>query len=328
MDNERLYTLNKIEKIFLPNNFSRSTIIFEEARGKVPTAKRTPGGHRKWPTSDLVFFGKKFGFLENVLEPLVISVFSTKGGVFKTSIAYNLARILSLHGMKVLISGLDSQCDISGISGHSLDMTGKKMTLKEALKLIGSVNSIVDLLDGGSLNDMILDTDIPTLKFIPETPDLEFLEEKISGMKLREFWLRNNVIRPAKIKFDIIILDMGAVWNMLTTNALMASDAVISPIECKINQFRNVGLLQHKFDKFKKETETNFETIFIPVKHKKEVVLNNDIYKHYVSNINNCLHSSLRETQQGEDAIANRLSVFEYDPTSSASHDMRKLKNL
>ena len=44
---------------------------------------------------------------------MITFFFTTKGGVLKTTLAYNFARIAALCGVKTLMIGLDMQCDIT-----------------------------------------------------------------------------------------------------------------------------------------------------------------------------------------------------------------------
>lgn len=52
---------------------------------------------------------QEVGSLKNPTRPLVMSVFVTKGGVLKTTMSLNIARLLALHGVKTLVIGLDLQ---------------------------------------------------------------------------------------------------------------------------------------------------------------------------------------------------------------------------
>ena len=319
----QLLTVQKIQKVFGATGH-RNTILDSEEKGKIPKATRTKGGHRKWTTADLPVIGEKFGFMKKLTAPKVLSFFITKGGVFKSSLAINLGRMAALHNIKTIIVGLDTQCDSSGALGYDIGLSTDD-SLEEAQEKISDVYSLPDLLDGGNLWDMIVQTDIPTLSYLPETPDLDFLEEKISHMPMRDFWLAKHVVNPLKSRYDLIILDLGPAWNMLSVNSLTACDILVSPIECKFNHFRNIKTFQHKIKKFKSDTESNFEHIYIPVKHSKSQNLSNDIFKNYILTLPNCISTGIRETQQGEDSIANGLSVIEYDPMCPTADDTRSV---
>jgi chromosome partitioning protein len=68
---------------------------------------------RGFKVEELIEFGAKFGYFKRPARPLCISVFVTKGGVLKTSLTLNLARLAALHGLKVCVVGLDMQADIT-----------------------------------------------------------------------------------------------------------------------------------------------------------------------------------------------------------------------
>ena len=91
---------------------SRQTLLNAEASGAIPTATRIPRGSssiRVWGLADLPQIGAKYGFLDKNKKKIILSVYTAKGGVLKTTLSYNLARIIALHGMRVLVVGLDSQ---------------------------------------------------------------------------------------------------------------------------------------------------------------------------------------------------------------------------
>src|SRR5687767_9623630 len=87
---------------------SRRTLMNAEERGEIPKAERIERGRtqvRAWNARDLPSIGMRFGFLPSPQEQEVVSVYTAKGGVLKTTLAYGLARLLALHGIKTVIVG-------------------------------------------------------------------------------------------------------------------------------------------------------------------------------------------------------------------------------
>ncbi|MGB4191437.1 MAG: AAA family ATPase, partial [Rickettsiales bacterium] len=112
---QKTFTIKKITDFFgIPEK--KATIYREEKKGLIPNAHKVPRGNsfaRVWYEKDLPEIGKKFGFLAKPKNTKIISVFTPKGGVLKSTLAFNLARILALNGVNVLVIGLDVQGTIT-----------------------------------------------------------------------------------------------------------------------------------------------------------------------------------------------------------------------
>ena len=325
MSDNETYTVQKVIKIFGITKH-KNTVISAENKGEIPRAERSSGGHRKWQLSDLPSIGEKYGFLQKISSPKVAVVYSKKGGVFKTSIAFNLARAAALHNVRTLVIGLDDQTDITGALGHDSGVHDE-MSLEEADNIVSQEDSLADLIDDDRISpqDLIYETDLPTLNYIPESPVLDYLESVIQQKEMRDFWLLNNVIEPLKNTYDLFVIDLGPAWNQLTINALVAADILISPLECKINHYRNLKYFKLKVKKFVKTTRLNFKHIYVPVKVNDAKKLSRDIKKYYISTLEDCTSNGLRMASQGEDAMSMHKSVFEFAPSSALAQEMREV---
>lgn len=320
-------TVKKVLSIF-GSDINAKSLVHAAEKGLVPSARRSQtakNGRRIWEMSDLPGIGERYGFLKKIKSPTVVTIFTTKGGVLKTTLAMNLARLAALHNNRVCIIGLDMQCDITHGLGFQADLDESE-SLEEAIEKISSVVGLEDFASGdANLDDIILDTDIPTLKFIPETPGLVSLEREISTKTLRDTWLREHVIKRLKEQFDLIVIDCSPNWNLLISNAIMAADILISPLECKINNFRNYTAFKTYLDSFREVTKHDFKHIFVPTKLSTSRKLSGDIRSWYMSNVPGCTQWSIRECVQGEEANALHLSVVEFAPKTVAAEEMREL---
>lgn len=316
------FTVNKILKLY-GSSITRDALIKAENSGLVPKASRK-GSRRYWSLESLPEIGERYGFMKKLSKPIVASIFTTKGGVLKSTIALNFGRIAALHNIKSIIVGLDMQCDITNALGYQVDLDDAN-DLEDALTKLGSQYGLADLTSGVSVDDLIVETDIPTLSLIPETPDLVSLEREISGKNMRDFWLRDNVISRLKESYDLIILDCSPNWNLLISNALIASDVLISPLECKINNFRNYKAFSTYLERFKSETKVSFEHIFIPTKYASTRKLSSEIRSWFLTNVPGCVSSVIRESVPSEEAIASHLSLPEYAPNTIVADEIREV---
>lgn len=283
---------------------------------------------KSWTFRELPSVGEVIGFLEKPAHPVAIAVFVTKGGVLKSTLTLNLARMAALHGIRTCVVGLDMQSDITmALSSDSLeDSSDEETSLSDALAKFDLLRGLADVFSGDAkLEEVVLATEIPTLSFIPETPELVALDQSLIHRNRREYWLQEHVVQPLKEQYDLILLDCSPNWNRLITNALVACDVLISPLECKINNFRNFKTFQGLLKEFKDDMRSEFTQIFVPTRLSPNRKLSREIYEWYRSNLQNCSEGAIRESLQGEEAMAMRLSIPEYAPASPAADEMRAL---
>lgn len=325
--NEARFGIQKIIKIF-GSDISRTALVKAEASGNIPTASRRETGtlkRRVWSIEDLPQIGEQYGFLKRLDRPLALAVFTTKGGVLKTTLSMNVARLAALHNLRTCVVGLDMQGDVTSALGFNTDLEESE-NLKSAIARLNSIRGLPNVFRGeASLEDVIVATDIPTLSFIPETPELVALDQLISNKNRREYWLREHVIDPLKQRFDLVIMDCSPNWNRLITNALVACDVLISPLECKINNFRNYQAFRSFLEEFRKELKLDFDFIFIPTRFTSTRKLSAEIRSWYLAHVPGCVTGAIRESVHGEESVAQHISVPEYVPGSLAADEMREV---
>ncbi len=324
------YSLKKISDIF-GKEIHRTAFIRAEENGKIPLANREAMGSiqkRTWSIEQLPMIGREFGFLKALsTKGAVLAFFNTKGGILKTTLAMSVARIAALHGYKVVVVGLDLQCDITSALGLT-PPEEEDLSLEEADQTFQSFAGLHDVEQGReSLENVILQTDIPNLHIIPETSELHLLNINLTSKTNREQWLQKNVIEPLKKNhgYDLIILDCSPNWNNLVTNALTACDLLISPIECKINNYRNFPSFKKFIDTIKKDADLTFNHIFVTTRFSATRKLSREIRAWYLGNIPNCLPTAIKEGIKGEEAMAKNISIIEHAPTSLDAEEMRQL---
>ncbi len=317
-------TIQKILSIYASETH-KNTVISAEKSGRIPKATRIGSNKRRvWSYDQIPQLGEKYGFLRHIDNPVVIVIYSLKGGTHKSTTAMNLARMIALHNIQTAVVGLDQQCDVSGDLGIDLSISEDE-ELDDVLEKLKDIYGLYDMFQGKiDLNNLLMDTDLPSLRFIPETPGLGNLEREIHAMPAREYWLKNNVIDPLKKQFQVIILDCAPSWNNLTANAVMASDLLVSPLECKIKHFRNYPQFKIQIDRFLDATRKDIRHVFMTTKLKK-TKLSQGIQDWYFKHLNNCIKTTVRESSVVEDACLSLLSVPEFKPSHETAVEMRSL---
>lgn len=334
MSSKQIFTISKILNIFGATDVDRHTLMKAADSGRLPPPLRESTGkisRRVWEIQNISPIGAEYGFMKKPDLPLAITVYVQKGGVLKTTLSLNLARMAALHDIKTCVVGLDSQCDLTSAMGYEPIVDEDRIEdLDSAIKELAGVRGLFDVFQNScSLDEVIQSTDLPTLSFIPETTELTAMDYYMVEKTRREEWLNYNIIQPLKKKFDLIVIDCPPNWNRLITNALFACDIVVSPVECKINHFNNLKYFQKIVAQFRKDARTDFEHIYIPTKHAAAKTLSDNIRRWYLTNLPGCSNNSIRESVASEEAIASHVSLPEYAPTSLQADEMRTvLKEL
>ncbi len=317
------YNIKKALQIFA-SSLSIADIEKQIGLSLPPFSKNAAGRKLKsWSNHELALVGEQIGFLKKPKLPQAVSIFVTKGGVLKTALTLNIARLAALHNIKTCVIGLDMQSDITEILGGGQAIADDE-SLETALEKVNRVRGLAQIFDGSEkIENLLQSTDLPSLKFIPETPELVALDQSLMNKNRREYWLKENVVDVLKKDFDLILLDCSPNWNRLITNALMASDLLVSPVECKINNFRNLKVFRALISEFQREMQKKLNHAFVPTKYSASRKLSSDICRWYTEQLPNCIQTPIKESIIGEEACALHLSTPEFQGASEAAQEMR-----
>ena len=166
-------------------------------------------------------------------HPRILALANQKGGVGKTTTAINLGTALAAIGERVLIVDLDPQGNAS--TGLGIDRRNRSCSTYDVL--IGEA----------PLREAVVSTAVPRLHIAPSTMDLSGLELELGTTPGRAFKLRdaigalNNNVSP-DADYTYVLIDCPPSLNLLTVNAMAASDAILVPLQCEF--FALEGLSQ------------------------------------------------------------------------------------
>jgi chromosome partitioning protein len=157
----------------------------------------------------------------------ILSIANQKGGVGKTTTAINLGAALAGRGRSVLVIDLDPQGNAS--TGLGIDRDGREQTVYDLL--LGDANP----------TKIALPTSVEGLSIIPATMDLSSADAEMVSTERRVVHLKRG-LRKGPLPYDYVLIDCPPSLNLLTINALVASDAVIVPLQAEF--FALEGLSQ------------------------------------------------------------------------------------
>lgn len=320
---KELWSISDIEKLFKMKN--RQALFKAEERGLIPTAERVQRGKtsvRQWRIDQLPEIGSKYGFLKQPKNQKIICVYTAKGGVLKTTLSYNLARILALNGIKTLIVGLDIQCSITEIVMPPDETESLDQASEHPPSLYQHISK------KKPLKDIIRHTEIPTLDIIPESPDLNMLEKTMRMHNRREYIFRDKLI-PKLRNYKVILFDNGPSWNQLIENALTASNVVISPIGCDVGTYQAIQTNLDAMSDFKESMDLKWKQFMLVPTLLEKTKLSQQIYGSYLNRFSKTIISApIRRAVKGQEAIVLRQSILENDPTSPLAQDYYELLQL
>ena len=179
----------------------------------------------------------------------IISVINQKGGVGKTTTVINLAAGLSMKGKKILVIDLDPQGNAT--TGLGLSNTTDSET------------TIYSVLNGNKkISDVIQQTRFNNLNLITSNVDLSGLEVETAGDSRRAFKLKDelaSILNDSKPLYDYIIIDCPPSLSLLTIMALVASDALVVPLQTEFFALEGLTQLMKTIERIKTNLNPSLE---------------------------------------------------------------------
>ena len=173
-----------------------------------------------------------------------ICIANQKGGVGKTTTAINLSASLAVSEKRTLLVDCDPQGNAT--TGIGIDKTGLAKTLYHGL--IGEAAAA----------ELIVDSDIDTLKVIPSRVELIGFEVEMMSRPGRELIL-SKLLAEIKDSFEYIIIDCPPSLSLLTVNAMTAADRMLIPLQCEFYALEGLGQLLHTVNLIRKGLNPNLK---------------------------------------------------------------------
>jgi chromosome partitioning protein len=164
----------------------------------------------------------------------ILAIANQKGGVGKTTTAVNLSAALARLGNTVLLVDLDCQANATG--GLGLDRSSLKKTVHDLL--VDKDHALLDVMVCSSEDHLLV---------VPANADLLGIERKMDDIN-RHFYLSDALKCLLGAPFDhttlgaapetrwppdYVIIDCPPALEVLTVNAMVASDAILVPVQAE-----------------------------------------------------------------------------------------------
>ena len=183
------------------------------------------------------------------MDKKIISIINQKGGVGKTTTVINLAAGLSMKEKKVLVIDLDPQGNAT---------TGLGLSNNE-----NSENTIYSVLNGNKkISEVIQKTKFEKLNLVSSNVDLSGLEVETAGDSRRAFKLKDElalILNDSRASYDYILIDCPPSLSLLTIMALVASDALVVPLQTEFFALEGLTQLMKTIERIKSNLNPSLE---------------------------------------------------------------------
>ena len=244
---------------------------------------------------------------------MILAIANQKGGVGKTTTAFNLGSALALIGKNTLLVDIDPQAHSTVSLVNNSSQYDK---------------SIYDVLVDSEvkIRDIIVKTSVPGLEIAISKIAMAKLEPVLLGEIDGHFRLR-DVIVPIKKRYEFIIIDTPPTLGLITLNALVAATHILIPIQSSYLSLEGTDDLLETVIKIRKNVNPNLQVLGVVITlYDKRTNISRDAVERIKRVFGKKVFKTMiSKSVKLEESPAYRESIFTYAPDSVGAMQYRKL---
>lgn len=233
----------------------------------------------------------------------IIAIANQKGGVGKTTTAFNLGASLATDGKKVLLIDADPQANAT--SGLGVKPEEAEVSIYECL------------VEGADPKKAIQKTCVDGLEIIGSRIDLVGAEVELMNRPHREREL-SKILAELKDNYDYLLIDCSPSLGLITVNALTAANSVIIPVQAEYFALEGISQLLNTIRIIKSRLRPDLEIEgFLLTMYDARLRLANQIFEELKGHFGDMVFSTVipRNIKLSE-SPSHGLPVLLYDPES------------
>lgn len=245
---------------------------------------------------------------------ITISVLNRKGGTGKTTCSVNIATILASKEFKkikkVLVIDLDPQKNASS-------------TLQSSYRDKDSIFEVI--CSETNIKQAIINTPFENVDILQASLKLDNSEENLNEKKSKEFILKQK-LEEIESEYDYVIIDCPPSKNILTINALVASNYVLIPMEAGKYAVDGIEIMNIFINEIKSKFNSNLKIAGV-VLVKKERNLTQDGYASVIKTVLplHIFNQVIRKSTIAEQSASSNEPLYYYNKKAPITEDFIKL---
>lgn len=235
---------------------------------------------------------------------IAIAVINQKGGVGKTTTAVNLSASIAALGAKVLLMDLDAQANASTSSG--INVGEIEWSIDDVFLERADLSSITCVTEFGY--------DIAPASYSLSRTEWQLMQEE--GRELR----LHDAIASLNGKYDYIIMDAPPALNILSVNAILASNELLVPVQCEFLALEGLTKLLRTIRALEKTQQRNIPFCLIRTLFDGRVRLSkqvsDELLRHFSDQV---LHTVIPRSVRLAEAPSHSKPALFYDGSSQGA---------
>lgn len=244
----------------------------------------------------------------------VVTVANQKGGVGKTTTVINIGAQLALRGHRVLVVDSDSQGNCA--TGLGVDKSRVRTTTRD---LILNPETAVDSRHASAVEN---------LHIIVGDKTLIGLEQEMMRQLGREKRMK-EALRPLLSHYDIVIIDTPPTLGLVTINALVASDAILIPVQTEYFALEGLAMLAGTIREVRSLLNERLGVDGVLLTMHSRSLLNKQVAGELLESLPELvLKPAIRRNVRLAEAPSHGIPIHLHDPSSAGGKDYQEIATV